>query len=54
MSYFKNLSEQICDFLNSLSHKRRMVMFGDTNRFEEWLIVDQQVIDNVSILKSFK
>ena len=54
MSYFKNLSEQICDFLNSLSHERHMVMFGDTNRFEEWLIVDQQVIDNVSILKSFK
>ena len=50
MSYFKNLSEQICDFLNSLSHERRMVMFGDSNRFEEWLIVDQQVIDNVSIL----
>ena len=47
MPYFKNLSEQICDFLNILSHERRMVMFGDTNRFNEWL-VRHQVIDKVS------
>jgi len=47
MSSFKNLSEQICNILNSFSHERRMVMFGDTNTFEEWL-VRQQVIDKVS------
>ena len=47
MSHFKNLSEQICDILNSFSHERHMVMFGDANRFEEWL-VRHQVIDKVS------
>jgi hypothetical protein len=48
MSLFKNLSKQICCILNKLGHERCMVMFGDTNRFEEWL-VSQRVIDNVSI-----
>ncbi|CAI2175702.1 8133_t:CDS:2 [Funneliformis geosporum] len=41
MSYFKNLSEQICKILNRLSYERRMVIFGDTNRFEGWLVSQQ-------------
>ena len=53
MSSFKNISKQIFNILNSLSHEQCIVLFGEANRFEEWLI-DQQVIDNVRILKSFK
>ena len=46
MSSFKNVSEQIFNILNSLSHERCMVLFGDANRFEEWL--GEYVIDKVS------
>ena len=47
MSFFQELSEKICKILNEFSHERRMVLFGDPDRFEAWLI-SNQVIDLVS------
>jgi len=47
MSFFKELSEKICKILNEFSHERRIVLFGDSDRFEAWLI-SNQVIDLVS------
>jgi len=47
MSFFQELSEKICKILNEFSHERRMVLFGEPDRFETWLI-SNQVIDLVS------
>jgi hypothetical protein len=47
MPSFKDLSEKICKILNGFSHERCMVLFGEPNRFEAWLI-SNQVTDLVS------
>ena len=53
MFQFQDVSEQICEILKKLSHEQRMVMFGDTDRFEIWL-ASHQVIDFVSSYNPFK
>jgi hypothetical protein len=53
MSQFQDVSEQICKILKKLSNEQRMVMFGDTDRFEIWL-ASHQVIDFVSSYNPFK